>query len=193
MSDERIPPPIPPKPRVTLPPHLTSPAAAPREPEIVDIEVTPVPHGESAPPPRDHTAPPRRGDSAATGPIAAFPFMTFVSAALFLYVGFGLGLRGVSGNAVYDGSVAVFTWGAKVIGVALLVCGALEWMRLRIAVLLDLLTAGAATAMCLGVGAVWLLNSDMEGVLLLLFAALNGSATRAAYERWSATRPPRHG
>ena len=48
-------------------------------------------------------------------------FMSLISAGLFLYVGFGLGLEGISDSAIYNGSVTAFVWGARIVGIGLLV------------------------------------------------------------------------
>jgi hypothetical protein len=116
------------------------------------------------------------------------PLMTLVSAGLFLYVGFGLGLVGVSGHPVYDGSVAVFTWGARIVGVGLLVVFGLEAAKLPGTVLLDLIVSVIAAGICLVAGAIWLAFGDLQGVLILLFGVFNGSAARAAWIRWRAHR-----
>lgn len=111
------------------------------------------------------------------------PWLTLVSAGLFLYVGFGLGLTGVSGNPLYDGSVAALTWGARIVGIGLLVSFGLSYFRTPGAALLDLMLAGLAAGGCLVIGAIWLAFADAQGVLLLLFGLLNASATRAAWAR----------
>jgi hypothetical protein len=110
--------------------------------------------------------------------------LSLVSAGLFLYVGFVLGLQGISESAVYNGSVAALTWGARIVGIGLLVTTALTYFRVPGAAILDLLLAALATGGCLVIGVIWIFFSDMQGVLLLLFGALNGSATRAAWIRW---------
>lgn len=114
--------------------------------------------------------------------------VSLISAGLFLYVGFGLSMVGVSQNPLYDGSVALFTWGARIIGIAILVGAGLSVARLPVASLIDLLIAAAATGLCAVVGVIWLLFSDMQGLLILLFALLNGRAAQNAWVRWNATR-----
>jgi hypothetical protein len=115
-------------------------------------------------------------------------FMTLVSAGLFLYVGFVLSYSANTPDAVYNRSVAAFTWGARFIGIAILVVAGLSYARLPGVVILDLFVAGVATALCAVVGVIWIVKGDMEGVLLLLFALLNGNATRSAWARWQALR-----
>lgn len=116
------------------------------------------------------------------------PLMTLISAGLFLYVGFALGLVGVSGNPVYDGSVTLFVWGARLVGLGLLVIFALELARLPGVVLLDLVVSVLAAAICLGVGVVWLAFQDRQGALVLLFGLFNGQAARGAWSRWQLQR-----
>jgi|GEM_PF-4500271 len=60
-------------------------------------------------------------------PARAQVLLPLISAGLFLYIGFGLGLVGVSGQAVYDVSVAALVWGARIVGLGLLLVAALSW------------------------------------------------------------------
>ncbi len=120
-------------------------------------------------------------------------FMSLISAGLFLYVGFGMGLEGISKSALYNGSVATLVWGARVVGIGLLVTAALAYFRVPGMDPLDFALAALATVLCVGVGLVWLVFGDMEGLLLLLFGLLNGSATRGAWLRWKTQRAWRVG
>lgn len=138
--------------------------------------------GTGAPPPRSYT-PPRPMDAPTD------IMMTLVSAGLFLYVGFGMGgLVGISSSAIYNGSVTALVWGARIIGIGILGGAALSYMRIPGAVFLDLVISAAATALCVGVGAIWLQHGDTQGVLLLIFALVNAGATRGAWLRWRGTR-----
>ena len=114
--------------------------------------------------------------------------MSLISAGLFLYVGFMLGLVGISGNPIYDGSVAAFTWGARIVGIGLLVVVGLNLVRLPGAAMLDLFLSALAALGCLVVGVIWLAFGDMQGFLLLLFGLLNASAMKAAWTRWRTVR-----
>lgn len=118
--------------------------------------------------------------------------MAIVSACLFLYVGFGLGLVGVSGDAIYDGSVTALVWGSRVVGIGLLITAGLSYTRLAIGLLLDLTVSALAAGGCLLIGVIWLFYGDMRGILLLLFGVLNASATRGAWARWTHERPERN-
>src|SRR5690606_34937849 len=84
------------------------------------------------------------------------PLMTFVSAAIFLYVGFVLAPVGVSGNAIYDNSVTAFTWMARIVGVGLVIVGLLILMRVPGAGAIDLGASVLATLGCLIPGLIWL-------------------------------------
>lgn len=117
-----------------------------------------------------------RGDALLSG---------LISAGLFLYVGFALALQGVSDDAVYNASVSAFTWGARIIGFAILAGLALTALRVPGALLLELVISAAAAALCLVVGAIWVKSADAEGYLVLLFGVLNG---RSAYLDWNAWR-----
>lgn len=114
--------------------------------------------------------------------------LSLVSAGLFLYVGFGLGLVGISGNVLYDGSVTALVWGARVVGIGILVVTALTYLRLPGAAFLDLLISGLAAGGCVVVGVIWLAFQDMQGILLLVFGLFNASAARSAWSRLQAHR-----
>ncbi len=115
-------------------------------------------------------------------------FLTLVSALLFLYLGFGLGLVGASGDRVYDGSVTAFVWGARLIGIGLLAEAGMILLRVPGVALLGLVLAVLATLLCVVVGVIWLLHSDHQGLLLVLFGLFNFAAARDA---WLAVRPLR--
>jgi len=110
--------------------------------------------------------------------------MSLISACLFLYVGFGLGLGSVSGNPIYDGSITAFVWGARIVGIGLLVVAGLSYWGGGIAHAADLAVATLAAVGCVAVGVIWLAFGDRDGILVLLFGLLNGSAARAAWLRW---------
>lgn len=126
----------------------------------------------------------------ATGDSGGDIVMSLVSAGLFLYVGFGLGLVGCSDNAVYDGSVTALVWGARIVGIGILLILGMMLARIPGALLLDLAVSVLATALCTVVGVIWLVFGDMQGILLLLFGLLNGGAARAAWYRWRRHRSP---
>ena len=133
----------------------------------------------SEPLPDARRTPPSEGQSV---------LLSLVSAGLFLYVGFGMGLVGISDSAVYNGSVTALVWGARVVGIGLLVTTALTYLRVPGAAPIDFLLAALAAAGCLIIGAIWIAFGDMQGILLLLFGALNGSAARASWAHWQHER-----
>jgi hypothetical protein len=135
----------------------------------------------SAPPPPEARTP---GPQPTGGDV----LVTLVSAGLFLYIGFGLGLRGISGEALYDGSVAALVWGARCVGIGTLVALAMAYLRVPGMLTLDLVLSAAAAAGCLVIGVIWIVSGDNEGFLLLLFGLLNGSAARSAWQRWRGAR-----
>jgi len=92
-----------------------------------------------------------------------------------------MGLVGVSGSPLYDGSVTAFVWVARIVGIGMLVVAGLIVLRLPFAHPLNFLMALLATVGCLAAGAVWLAYGDRSGVLILLFGLLNGSAARSAW------------
>ena len=143
---------------------------------------------EAPPPPVEADPTPR-----AAAPVARYaaeyetysPFWTFISALIFLYVGFGMNMKGISGNALYDASVDGFTLLAKILGVALLIAGALGLMRHRFTLAIEAIVAALATLGCVVVGMIWMVFGDLQGFLLLIFALINGSAARNAFLDWS--------
>lgn len=135
----------------------------------------------SEPQPMPYAPPPRRRRSPG-GEI----LISLVSAGLFLYVGYGLGLRPTEGaEPLYAASVRALVWGARLVGFAILAVMVLSQLRVPGTALIDLLIAVLATGLCAVVGLIWVVHHDMDGFLLLLFALLNGSATKAAWLRWS--------
>lgn len=112
--------------------------------------------------------------------------VTLVSAGLFLYVGFGLGVIGISDQPLYNASVDWLVWNARIIGGALLALFVLELTPLRFVPVARLMISGAATLLCVAVGGIWLMYSDYDGILLLVFGALNASGT---YDAWLRLAP----
>ncbi len=148
-----------------LPPHIgaSTPEAPPPEARPVDVE-----YGQAR---------------ASLGGGGESVMLTLISAALFLYVGFGMSLVGVSQHAVYNNSVAAFTWGARVIGIALLVVAGLSFTGMAFALILDAIVAVIAALGCLIIGGIWVAYGDASGWLILLFGVLNASAARGAVAR----------
>lgn len=112
---------------------------------------------------------------------------TLIAAGLFLYVGFGTGLVGISKHELYNQSVTAFVWMGRIVGIGLLVVVVLTLARIRGAMLLDLVLATLAAAGCAAVGAIWIAYGDQQGFLVLIFAAVNGSAALSA---WRILRNP---
>ena len=129
---------------------------------------------EETPAPRER--PPR--------PMAESPFMSIMVALLFLYVGFGVKLIGVSGDPLHDGSVAAFVWMARVVGIGMLAVAGLTYARLPLAYPLSFAAALLATVGCLAAGAIWVAYGDRAGFLILIFGLLNASAARSAWLVW---------
>ena len=112
------------------------------------------------------------------------PFMSIISALLFLYVGFWMGLAGMSDDPLYNGSVTAFVWMARVVGIGMLVVAGLIYLRLPFVYALDLVLALLATAGCVATGVIWIAYGDGSGYLLLIFGLVNASAARAAWRGW---------
>lgn len=130
------------------------------------------------------SAPPQYPPAASPGgaPRSESPFLTLITAGLFLYVGFVLGLTSNYGHALYDGSVLALVWIARVVGIGLLAVAGLTWIGVRWADPLSFALSVIAAVGCLAVGAIWIAFGDTQGWLVLLFGALNAGAA------WSGAR-----
>ena len=95
-----------------------------------------------------------------------------IGAALMLFVGFGLDLKGLADSRLYNVSVDGFTWTMKVGGILMGMVAVLLWAGWRPALLADAILTMAIGAIMIFAGAVWLSQSDMEGFLLLVFGAV---------------------
>jgi hypothetical protein len=115
-------------------------------------------------------------------------FMSILAAALFLYVGFGLSPVYI-GNAIRDGAIAAFFWMARIVGVGLVAVAALAFVNRTLSSLLNLVMGAIATVGCTGAGVILLAYGEVwNAVLLILFGAVNGHATRNAWQSWNASR-----
>ena len=132
------------------------------------MEPTPTPEPQRQPPP----------------PVAESPFMSIISALLFLYIGFWLRPVGMTGEQPYDGSVTAFVWMARIVGIGLLVVAALTYARQPFVYPLNFIMALLATIGCLATGVIWIAYGDRDGYLIVIFGLLNGSATRTAWRIW---------
>jgi hypothetical protein len=114
---------------------------------------------------------------------ASDAIFALVSAGLFLYVGFGLGLRVISDDALYNQSVTALVWGARIIGLALLAMALATFVGARVPAAADFAVSLAATALCLGIGVFWAYHDDRQGYLLALFGLVNAIGARQAWSR----------
>lgn len=111
-------------------------------------------------------------------------FVTLISAAIFLYVGFVMSFSPAdSAPAAYRLATYAFTWMAKLVGVGLLVVAVIEFAGVQVARILDCGLAAIAAVICLITGGIWVFYGDNDGFWLLLFGLINGSAARSAVSR----------
>ncbi len=117
-----------------------------------------------------------------------------IGAALLLYYGFGVGLVGTSGSAVYNVSVDVCTLAMKSGGVAMACIAAACMAGIAKALLFDAVVAigiGVVFALC---GATWLLTTgDWEGLLFLVFGAMFISSGRQCWNAYRSGAGESHG
>jgi hypothetical protein len=104
--------------------------------------------------------------------MAEVAFTAAIGAALMLFVGFGLNLKGVADSRLYNLSVDGFTWTMKVGGILMGAVAVLLWVGWASALLVDAVLTITVGAIMIAAGGVWLSQSDMEGFLLLIFGAL---------------------
>ncbi|MEP0843354.1 MAG: hypothetical protein HRF43_11680 [Phycisphaerae bacterium] len=113
--------------------------------------------------------------------MASTAFSSAVGAALMLYAGFGMNLRGVSGAGLYDGSVAAFTWTMKIGGLAMAASAVLLYAGWRPVLPADAVLTAVIGAILAGTGMIWMVNQDVQGVLNLVFALLFLGAARRSW------------
>lgn len=113
-------------------------------------------------------------------------------AVLMLYYGFFQETSGISNSELYNRSVTVFFVTLKLGGCALAVVAGLSALGLPLALAADGVLSIVCGALFVACGVIWALNSDMQGLLLLLFGAMFLSSGRAAwttYQQFSAVEP----
>ncbi|MBN2446461.1 MAG: hypothetical protein JXO22_07045, partial [Phycisphaerae bacterium] len=82
-----------------------------------------------------------------------------------------------------------FRWGARIIGIGLLIATVLGFARAVLTtLLLDAILSGLATLLCACVGLIWLIHGDMDGILVGVFAFVNGSAATNSWRHWQLAR-----
>jgi len=95
-----------------------------------------------------------------------------IAGALMLAVGFGLGLTGPSEPFLYSASITFFVWLMRVGGCVMLIAAGLYITRLGFAPVVDVVASVLIGIMMAIVGLIWLLNSDFDGLILLVLGVL---------------------
>jgi hypothetical protein len=109
-----------------------------------------------------------------------------IAGVLMVLVGFWLGLTGISNSEVYNHSVTVFNWTMRIGGIAMFVIAALAYLGWRPVLAIDTVIAVTTGLLMVGVGLIWLINSDLlNGVLVLLFG---GMFVRSGLNSWTLFR-----
>lgn len=108
------------------------------------------------------------------------PISSLISAMLFLYVGFWLGLSSIESDPLVQRlSIHVFVWMARVVGIGLLAAALLEFSHVALAEPLNFGLSAVAALVCLACGAIWVAFGFMfNGLLALAFGAVNAGAAR---------------
>jgi hypothetical protein len=99
-------------------------------------------------------------------------FSAAIGAALMLFAGFYLNMRGIGDSAFYNLSVNGFTWMMKIGGGLMGLVALLLWAGVRPVLAADAVLTLGIGGLMIAIGGVWLVNGDFEGLLLLIFAAV---------------------
>lgn len=110
-----------------------------------------------------------------------------IAAALLLYYGFGLPMKGISDSAMYNLSVDVATWTMKIggIGMALVVLGSL--IGRPEALLADAVLSGLIGLSFVLTGVVRFVWGNTQGLLFLIFGLMFVSAARTCWRVYRGT------
>ncbi len=117
-------------------------------------------------------------------------FWTIITALIFLYLGFGLGLEGISDSRLYNLSVSAFVWIARIVGLGLIAVVALARFAPRLARGLHMALSAVATIGCIAVGIVWIVHSDAQGLLIAILGILCAGPLMTLLRRLSGEAPP---
>ena len=113
---------------------------------------------------------------------------TGIATGLLLFYGFAVSPEGVSGNQLYDGSVAVFTWVLKTGGIVLAVATLACFVCWLSAMLLDGVVSLIIGALFVVTSVVWITFGDIQGFLTGLFALMFLYAGRGAVAEFASMR-----
>lgn len=116
-------------------------------------------------------------------------FGAAIGAALMLYVGFGMNLSGISDSALYNGSVAAFTWTMKIGGALMGLSALLLYLGWEPSLFFDAILTGVVGVVLIGSGGVWMLHQDMQGILSLIFGAMFLVSARRSWLLYIAASP----
>lgn len=120
--------------------------------------------------------------------MASVAFSAAIGAALMLYVGFGMNMHGVTGQALYDGSVAMFTWTMKLGGILMAVAALLMYLGRTLALPMDAAVTAIVGIVLAATGLIWMLSADMTGILNLVFGALFLASAKRSWMLFAGTR-----
>ena len=112
---------------------------------------------------------------------------SLLEAALLLAIGFYLrwsGLEGISRSQLYNWSVDVVVWTFLIGGFLILGVMLLCWTGRPWALIVDGLVSLLIGAALVGCGIVWLIHSDIQGILILLSGLLVLSAAKGSWANY---------
>lgn len=113
---------------------------------------------------------------------SSYAFGAAIGAAVLLYYGFGLNLRGISSSEFYNLSVNGLTWVCKLGGIVMALLAALLWIGLRPALLADAIVSLILGLLLLAVGGIWIVHRDFQGLLFVIFGAILLASVRGSWQ-----------
>ncbi len=112
-----------------------------------------------------------------------FDMNLLISAAIALFVGFGLRISGDGSGSLFDWSNTIFTRGAQAVGIILLVLVALKFVGIRQAVWAEFAVAVIVTAGCLVIGVIWIMHSALLGYLVAIVGLIEAQSASMTWRR----------
>ncbi len=120
-----------------------------------------------------------------------------VAALLMLYFGWGSGLVGISDDAFYNATVAVFVWMLRIGGICMLVVTGVCLLGLRVGLLLDAGVSGLCGLVLVLCGGYWTLHDGfgLQDVLYIVFGFMFLGTARSHWVAFtqSGSDAPREG
>ena len=99
-------------------------------------------------------------------------------------------LVGASDSVVYNLSITIFLWTMRAGGTAMLVIAALAYLGWRPILAIDGVIASLTGVIMLATALIWVVNRDLDGVLMLVFGGLFVRSGMQSWALFRSARPP---